>query len=292
MYGWTSQEAVGQPRASCWDSLSIEDVMAPLAAASVWEEEVTHSRGRLRDHCGNPVGISNTGRWQAAGFLQSTPMPRNAGGREQIQAGELRFRQLADSMPQIVGRPVKTDSSNIWTTLARSTGLSVSDHLTEDIHSIIHPDSSPQFLSSWETLFMQSSLMEAEVRLLHGATREYHWFLCRADPVRDSSMNVSSSDLERSLMSAKKNESKQPFVGRVPIKPVRLLDRSRPAGASEEHLDLFSSTRNQVWNRLDAEVTSFIRFISRERRHVCPDHGPNHLHQCRRALSNRSYPFG
>ena len=64
MYGWTSQEAVGQTsRELLRFSVPMEAVMTALAATGVWEAELTHSRkDRLQDHCGGPLGISSASR--------------------------------------------------------------------------------------------------------------------------------------------------------------------------------------------------------------------------------------
>ena len=109
---------------------------------------------------------------------------------DQIRASELRFRQLADSMPQIVWTATQDGVVEYMNQRWREfTGLDLSDHLTEDIHSIVHPDSLAEFVTSWETAVHAMQPYETEIRFLHRATGEYRWFLCRAIPVRDGGVN-------------------------------------------------------------------------------------------------------
>ncbi len=189
---------------------------------------------------------------------------------EQIQASELRFRQLADSMPQIVWTAAQDGLveylNQRWHEFTR---LAVSDHLTEDIHSIIHPDSLPEFVSSWETAVHAKEPYETELRFLDAATGEYRWFLCRAVPVRDSSANSvrwfgTFTDIheQKRIEAAFRRAS---------------ADLSRFAYSTDH--DLQEPLRNvsiysqlletRCGNHLDAEVTSFIRFISRDAKRMC-----------------------
>lgn len=183
MYGWTSQEAVGQTAGQLLRfAVPIEEVMTALAATGVWEAELKHSR---KD--GSEITVAT--RWasqtqangEISGFLQiNTDITERKRALEQIRASELRFRQLADSMPQIVWTATEDGTveylNQRWHEL---TGLGPSDHLNEDIHSIIHPDSLREFVTGWEAAVQAKKAYEAEIRLLHGGTGEYRWFLCR-----------------------------------------------------------------------------------------------------------------
>ena len=119
----------------------------------------------------------------AADELESRVQSRTV----QLQASELRFRQLADSMPQIVwtaARDGRVEYLNQrWQEFA---GLGVSDHLTEDIHSIIHPDSLAEFVAGWEAAVRAKESYETEVRFFDRETGGYRWFLCRGLLVNDS----------------------------------------------------------------------------------------------------------
>jgi PAS domain S-box-containing protein len=105
----------------------------------------------------------------------------------QLQASELRFRQLADSMPQIVWTATRDGRveylNQRWHEFA---GFGISDHLTEDIHSIIHPDSLAEFVAGWEAAVLAKESYETEVRFFDRETGGYRWFLCRGLLVNDS----------------------------------------------------------------------------------------------------------
>ena len=106
----------------------------------------------------------------------------------ELQASELRFRLLADSMPQIVWTATQDGLveylNQRW---YEFTGLDPSDHLTEDIHSVIHPDSLADFVTGWKAAVQTRESHEAEIRFLDRGTGEYRWFLCRGLFAGDSS---------------------------------------------------------------------------------------------------------
>jgi PAS domain S-box-containing protein len=188
MYGWTPEEAVGQTASRLLRfAVPMEEVMAALAGAGVWEAELKHSR---KD--GSEISVAT--RWasqtqangELSGFLQiNTDITERKRALEQIRASELRFRQLADSMPQIVWTATEDGTveylNQRW---YEFTGFDPSDHLSEDIHSIIHPESSAEFVTGWESAVHSKKPYEAEIRLLHRGTGEYRWFLCRGLFVR------------------------------------------------------------------------------------------------------------
>ncbi len=191
MYGWTSQEAVGQTsRQLLRSSVPLEEVTRALTATGVWEAELKHSR---KD--GSQITVAT--RWasqtqangQTSGFLQvNADITERKRALEQIRASELRFRQLADSMPQIVW--TATQDGHIEYLNQRwheFTGLGLSDHLTEDVHSIIHPDSLADFVRSWQAAVHAKESYESEIRFLDRGTGGYRWFLCRGLFVDDDS---------------------------------------------------------------------------------------------------------
>lgn len=99
----------------------------------------------------------------------------------ELQASELRFRQLADSMPQIVWTATQDGRveylNKRWHEFA---GLGLSeDHPTEDIHSLIHPDSLAEFVAGWEAAVRAKESYETEIRFFDRAMGGYRWFLCR-----------------------------------------------------------------------------------------------------------------
>src|SRR5258708_4376881 len=54
----------------------------------------------------------------------------------------------------------------------------------------VHPNDRQSTLDAWQTAIRTGAPYETELRLLHGTTREYRWFLTRAMPVRDETGQI------------------------------------------------------------------------------------------------------
>jgi PAS domain S-box-containing protein len=54
----------------------------------------------------------------------------------------------------------------------------------------VHPNDRQSTLDAWQTAIRTGAPYETELRLLHGTTREYRWFLARAMPVRDETGQI------------------------------------------------------------------------------------------------------
>lgn len=106
-----------------------------------------------------------------------------------LHAGEARFRQLADAMPQIV-----------WTTTPAGvvdylneqwfafTGLNVEAGLA-DANGAIHPDDRAAAVAAWQAAQPEGVAYEYEMRLRrHDGV--YHWFLARCTPEYDAQGQV------------------------------------------------------------------------------------------------------
>lgn len=102
-----------------------------------------------------------------------------------LQESEVRFRHLADSMPQIVWIS-EPDGTNeyINTQWIVYTGLTLQESRTfEQSKEVIHPDDWERLQQSWNLAREKQSVHEVEVRLKHVVQGEYRWFLSRTVPV-------------------------------------------------------------------------------------------------------------
>ncbi len=194
MYGWTSQEAVGQTsRELLRFSLSIEEVMTALAATGVWETELKHSRKDGSE-------ITAATRWacqtsangEISGFLQvNADITERKRALEQIRASELCFRQLADSMPQIVWTAGENGSIDYlnrqWYEFTES---GAAGDLTKNIQSLVHPDDRQKYIDGWRSAVAAKESYEAEIRLANLRMGGYRWFLCRGQFADDPSSSI------------------------------------------------------------------------------------------------------
>ena len=105
---------------------------------------------------------------------------------KQLRASELRFRTMADSIPQLVwivdaaGAAVYVNRQ--WSAY---TGVALDDTVPGDIaQAFVHPDERALTDAAWTRAREDGTGFGAEHRL-RSATGEYRWFLVRAEPYRD-----------------------------------------------------------------------------------------------------------
>lgn len=115
---------------------------------------------------------------------------------EQLQSrrlreeSEIRFRQLADSMPQMV-----------WVTLSDGyheyfnqqwydyTGLTFEQTKAEGWANVLHPDDTARTWDVWRDSLKTGDLYQIEYRMRR-ADGAYRWFLARASSARDNTGNI------------------------------------------------------------------------------------------------------
>ena len=107
-----------------------------------------------------------------------------------LRNGERQFRELADSMPQIVwaaGPDGHFDYYNRrwYQFTGRPEGISGDESWTD----VIHPDDQKECLARWHSATRSGDAYEIEYRLKEW-TGAYHWFLRRALPVRDPAGHI------------------------------------------------------------------------------------------------------
>jgi PAS domain S-box-containing protein len=105
---------------------------------------------------------------------------------EKIRESELRFRLMADSIPQIVwiadaeGRAVFFNRQ--WNAY---TGVPVESMTHEDVaRNFVHPDDAAATMQIWDAARRGGKVFNIEHRL-RAASGQYRWFLARAEPWRD-----------------------------------------------------------------------------------------------------------
>jgi PAS domain S-box-containing protein len=102
-----------------------------------------------------------------------------------LRDGERQFRELADSMPQIVWAADPNGRFDYYNRrwyqfTGRPEGIAGDESWTD----VVHPDDQERCLACWHSATRSGDPYEIEYRLRE-RTGSYHWFLRRALPVRD-----------------------------------------------------------------------------------------------------------
>jgi PAS domain S-box-containing protein len=135
----------------------------------------------------------NVAKW----FGTLTDIDEQKRAEEEVRASEIRFRTLADAIPQIV-----------WTADSRGkidffnhrwfeyTGLSIDQSLNNGWRLLIHPDDLPTYLYEWEQALKTGDTYEKDFRLRRAvgirriSAKSYRRHLCRAVALRGKSGKV------------------------------------------------------------------------------------------------------
>jgi PAS domain S-box-containing protein len=167
---------------------------------------------------------------------------------QQLETSERHFRELAESMPQIVWTANAADEieyrNNRW---ALVTGLPTGQLSAEDIQRLIHPDDIEHALQIRTAAIRASSEYEMEFRIFDVSKQEFRWQWVHAIPIRDAMGRLirwfgTSTDI---------HERK--------IAELRLAESEQHLRARERQLEiLFSngSAGDYVWDFAKSEVTA------------------------------------
>lgn len=113
------------------------------------------------------------------------PLVEKARAEEALRASERRFRQLADTMPQVVwtcqADGALTYINGQWSTYS---GMTLTDTLQQGMWPALHPADLAANRLLWQRALEQGEPYEGEVRMRR-QDGVYRWFLERALPVRD-----------------------------------------------------------------------------------------------------------
>lgn len=130
-------------------------------------------------------------------FGTSTDIDDKKRQQDEIRESELRFRMLADAIPQIVW---SADSSGNFTFFnhrwTEFTGLSVEQSLNDAWTLLIHPDDLPIYLSEWNKALATGDSYEVEFRLKRAigvgkvSGSPYRWHLGRAVALRSRNGSI------------------------------------------------------------------------------------------------------
>ncbi len=154
------------------DQIQVEEMVWQRAA----ETATLHSiRLPYRDWQGNVVGILNV----------THDISDRKRAEEALRTSEARFRQLADTMPQIVWTcEVDGTLTYINAQWRAYSGMAFTESIDDGMWPALHPDDQVTNREQWRAALQSGKAYEAEVRLRR-SDGEYRWFLERAVPVRN-----------------------------------------------------------------------------------------------------------
>lgn len=108
-----------------------------------------------------------------------------------LKESEERFRTLASALPQLVWSAAADGTieyvNNVWVTYA---GWKSGDEARQYLPlfpwtDILHPEDRDEYSTRWKRSLATGDTFEVQARLRRASDSTYHWFLCRAVPVRD-----------------------------------------------------------------------------------------------------------
>ncbi len=163
------------------------------AESRPWEDvfPLRGRNGQYRWFLSRAIPIRDASNRVVRWFGTNTDVTELRAAEEALRESEARFRQLADSMPQIVfaadGRGRMDYFNRRWHELTgAATGVSGDDGFL----STLHPDDRQRGLESWYACVASGEPYQIEFRFRFPSRDEYRWHLGRALPMRDATGRV------------------------------------------------------------------------------------------------------
>jgi PAS domain S-box-containing protein len=137
-----------------------------------------------RDAEGNIIGVIGISR-EISHVYDELRLRKQA--EEALKNSENRFRQLTNSMPQMIWT---TDASGELNYVSNQwldyTGLTLEQTQNPTVTTQhIHPDDVESTYQQWQAAVASGTTYQTEMRLKQKNDDSYHWFLVRAVPIRD-----------------------------------------------------------------------------------------------------------
>jgi PAS domain S-box-containing protein len=192
VFGYTAEEAVGKSVTMLIPSDRLEeepDILARLQKG----QRVDHFETIRRKKDGTLINVSLTispVRDSAGKIVGASKIARDITEQKRVEAAlqesEGRFRQLADSMPQIVwtSRPdgYRDYYNERW---YEFTGLPRDVFGDAGFEPVVHPDDAVRWRETWYSCVKSGQAYRLEIRLRDRHNNGWRWFMGRALPVRD-----------------------------------------------------------------------------------------------------------
>ncbi len=190
-----------------------DEIAAVLRDGSVYKSEY-----RLISATGETTWVVASGRprLDAVGRVHRFPgiaidVTAQHRAAEALFESELRFRTLADAMPQMVWSTLPNGFHDYYNARwYEFTGMPEGSTDGEGWNEMFHPDDRDRAWSEWRRSLETGDLYEIEYRLRHH-TGEYRWTLGRALPIRDAEGQIlrwigTCTDIHESRLAAEERE--------------------------------------------------------------------------------------
>lgn len=198
LFGYTAEEAIGQTIASLIIPDDRQDEEPEILARLRMGERVDHFETVRRRKDGSRIDVSLTisPMKNAQGvIIGASKIARDVTESKRIRSAllesEARFRQLADTMPQIVwtaGSDGLVDYYNErW---YQFTGFGRILPADANWESILHPDDVQRTRESWSAAVHSGQPYNIEYRFFDRQEKRWRWFVARAVAVRDVTGNI------------------------------------------------------------------------------------------------------
>jgi PAS domain S-box-containing protein len=195
LYGWTAQEAMGQPlheltqtRAS---TMPIDEIRRETLLHGGWHGELQRmrkggetvfisSRCTLwRDDRGKPLAILAT----------SNDITARKRMEEELQRQQDELRATIDAIPGMVWSSSRDGCPDYMNRRWNEYGVELADDVRDIWQSIVHPDDLPAMQAAWREAVATGSALEttARIRRKDGV---YRWMHVGAEPLRDANRDI------------------------------------------------------------------------------------------------------
>ena len=190
--GTTTGELLGRRMDECFPGIEATAMFAVLARCMT-----ERAPARMDNHFALPDGSR---RWFSLRFV---PVPEGTCvlslditewkmAEERARADEARFRQLADSMPQIVWTATPDGALDYYNQRWFDyTGMTLEETKGWGWGPVLHPDDLQFCIEAWTRSFTTGQPYEIRYRFKRASDGRYRWHLGRALPARDASGTIS-----------------------------------------------------------------------------------------------------
>jgi len=266
IYGWSSEEALGQASDSLFDteypSCGLEEITEELHRTDRWTGELIHTR---RDGRRITVLVRKTldrdSEGKPASVLQNiTDITARKEAEEALREAGERFRFMAESMPQKIFTARPDGEVDYLSMQWRDfTGLPVDQMQGWGWATFIHPDDLDENVRRWKVSLATGEDFELEHRF-RGKDGNYRWHLSRAFAMRDADGDIalwigSSTDID-DMMRAQEElmEAEEQLADRA-VQLERLV-AMRTEDLTSAHAKLIEEAEER--KRLEAEIAGAI----------------------------------